>query len=282
MPAPILSLRLTLYGPGRAGRALLRSWLGEGGAVGEILGRNEDAAARTRRELGLPPASSESGPGALCDIFVLAVPDDAVSQVAASLPPLASRFVFHLSGALPASALAPLSRPGLSLGSLHPLRVFAGAPGETWRGAFVAVEGEAAAVETGLAMAEAVGARGRRLAASRKTLYHAGAQLAAGGTAAIIALASRAWASAGLDPDEARTELAYLAGSAAAAAAANPFAEAFTGAVARRDLATIRAHVDALASDPDVLEVYRALAVETLGRTAGRGREEEVRALLGC
>jgi len=282
MPPPILARRLSLYGPGRAGRALLRSWHAAGGALGQIGGRDAAALELVRRELDLPPSASGQDVDAPCDIFVLAVPDDAVAPVAASLNPVACRFAFHLSGALPAAALRPLSRPGVSLGSLHPLRVFSGAPGETWEGAFVAVEGETAAIETGLAAAQAVGARGRRLAASGKALYHAGAQLAAGGTTAVISLASRAWVEAGLDLEEARAELSLLAGSAAAAAAARPFSEAFTGAVARRDVATIRAHIEALKSDPDALAVYRALAAETLARTPGRGREEEVRTLLGC
>lgn len=282
MPAPILACRLSLYGPGRAGRALLRSWQKAGGAFGDVLGRDAAAVSRVLAELGLPSASGGRENGAPCDIFVLAVPDDAIAPVAESLHEVACRFAFHLSGALPAAALAPLARPGVSLGSLHPLRVFSGGTGETWAGAFVAVEGEPAAVEAGLAAAEAVGARGRRLAASGKALYHAGAQLAAGGTSAVISLASRVWSAAGLDLEEARTELSALSASAASAAAAKPFEEAFTGAVARRDVATIRAHVEALASDPDVLAVYRALAAETLARTPGRGREAEVRALLGC
>jgi predicted short-subunit dehydrogenase-like oxidoreductase (DUF2520 family) len=282
MPEPILACRLSLYGPGRAGRALLRSWRAAGGAIGDVLGRDPAAVSRVRVELGLPPASGAAALETADVLFVLAVPDDAIVPVAASLRAVPCRYAFHLSGALPAAALAPLSRPGVSLGSLHPLRVFSGGPGETWEGAFVAVEGEPAAVEAGLAAADALGARGRRLGASGKALYHAGAQLAAGGTAALISLASRAWSSAGLDREDARRELSALAGSAVAAAAAKPFDEAFTGAIARRDVATIRAHVEALASDPDVLAVYRALAAETLARTPGRGREAEVRALLGC
>jgi predicted short-subunit dehydrogenase-like oxidoreductase (DUF2520 family) len=282
MPPPILGRHLSLYGPGRAGRALLRSWKAAGGVIGQVFGRDADRLSRVRAELGLPSASGGSSVTTPEDLFVLSVPDDAVAPVAASLDAVACRFAFHLSGALPAAALAPLARPGVSLGSLHPLRVFSGGPGETWQGAFVAVEGEPAAVEAGLAAAEAIGARGRRLAASGKALYHAGAQLAAGGTAAVISLASRAWGAAGLDPEEARKELSVLAGSAASASGAKPFDEAFTGAVARRDVATIRAHVEALAFDPDVLAVYRALAAETLARTPGRGREGEIRALLGC
>jgi predicted short-subunit dehydrogenase-like oxidoreductase (DUF2520 family) len=282
MALAILSARLSLYGPGRAGRALLRSWRASGGALAEIAGRDAPAVSRLRVELGLPHSPAPRRLETPCDILVLAVPDDAVTSTAAWLAPVDCRFVFHLSGALPADAMAPLSRRGVSLGSLHPLRVFTGAPGETWRDAFVAVEGETAATETGLAVAAAIGARPRRLAAAEKVLYHSGAQLAAGGTTALISLGSRAWAAAGLDPEEARAELSALAASAAAAASQQSFAEAFSGAVARRDVATIRSHATALSFDARALAVYAALAAETLARTPGRGREEEIRALLGC
>ena len=142
-------------------------------------------------------------------------------------------------------------RGAVALGSLHPLRAFTGAAGENWRGAFVAIEGDPTAVEAGLAVAAAFGAHGHRLDAAGKPLYHAGAQLAAGGTAAVVSLATRAWAEAGLDPESARRELAGLSASAAGAVAAGPFAEAFTGAVARRDVGTVRAHLEALASQTD-------------------------------
>jgi len=62
--------------------------------------------------------------------------------------------------------------------------------------------------------------------------------------------------------------------------AARAFADAFTGAVARRDAGTVRSHVAALSAEPETLALYRALAEETLARTAGAGREEEIRAIL--
>jgi predicted short-subunit dehydrogenase-like oxidoreductase (DUF2520 family) len=264
----ILASRLTLCGPGRAGKALERSWIAAGGSPPQVLGR-----VRTR-----------AGQIAPCDILVLAVPDDAIRDAAAALAPRAeAKFAFHLSGALPASLLSPLARggAGAALGSLHPLRAFTGGAGETWNGAFVAVEGDSAAVAAGLEIAAALGAVGHRLDASGKALYHAGAQLAAGGTAAVVSMAARIWAEAGLDPELARESLAALSAGAAAAVSGLPFAQAISGAVARRDVGTIGAHVEALAGHADVLEVYARLAEETLARTPGRGREADIRALLG-
>ena len=216
-----------------------------------------------------------------CDVVVLAVPDDAIRPVAESLAEkLSCRYAFHLSGAVASEAISALRRSGAAVGSLHPVRPFTGAPAEDWRGAFVAVEGEDPAAAAGDRIAAAVGARAYRLASTDRGLYHASATLAAGGTAAIVSIAVRGWVAAGIPEDIARETLAGLASRATAAVAARPFSEAFTGAVARRDAGTVRGHVAALARHPEALALYRALAEETLRRTPGAGREEEIRKIL--
>lgn len=273
---------LVLVGPGRAGLALVRSWRSAGGDV-VVLARNAAAAERARTAIADPKVGARSLPEAgdlAGEVLVLAVPDDAITEVARALAPRSAfRFAFHVSGALPASALAPLS-PRTSLGSLHPLRAFGGVPGETWRDAFVAVEGEPGAVAAGADLCRRLGARPRPLAAPGKALYHSAATLAAGGVASLLSVASRVWAEAGLDEEEGRIELSRLAVSAAETASRLPFEEALTGPVARRDIDTIRRHRDALAGRPEIARLYRFLAAETLDRTAGRGREDEIAALL--
>jgi predicted short-subunit dehydrogenase-like oxidoreductase (DUF2520 family) len=189
---------------------------------------------------------------------------------------LPCRFAFHLSGALPASVLDPFGRRGAALGSLHPVRPFTGDPRENWEGALVTVEGEEAAVAIGARIVAAVGARPHRLEAAAKPLYHAAASLAAGGAVAVLSVAVRSWVRAGIPEEIAREALASLASLATAAAASRPFAEAFTGAVARRDTGTVRAHAASLAAHPDALLLYRALSEEILAQTPGRGKEEEI------
>jgi predicted short-subunit dehydrogenase-like oxidoreductase (DUF2520 family) len=275
---------LLLVGPGRAGRALLRSWTAAGGAA-LVLVRTAAAAERARASVAdpaVPVRSLEDGRELAGDLLVLAVPDDAIAGVASTLAARsACRFAFHLSGARPATALAPLS-PRASLASLHPLRAFGGVAGESWKEAFVAVEGDDAAVEAGVALCRRLGARPRRLDAAGKALYHCAATLAAGGVASLLSVASRVWAEAGLDEEEGRIELARLASTAAETASRLPFADALTGPVARRDVDTVRRHRDALAGEPEIARLYAYLAGETLRRTAGRGREEEISGLLAA
>ncbi len=276
----ILDRSLLLVGPGRAGTALARSWLAAGGKLTGVVARTARSARRAGRELETAGWTAARMP-ARCDLLVLAVPDDRIAEVARRLA-LRTRCkdAFHLSGALPASVLAPFARRGASIASLHPLRAFAGDPRDDWKGAFVALEGESRAVADGRRLAAALGATAHRIPSEAKPLYHAAATLAAGGTAALLSIAARAAVDAGLPAERARAGLARLASEAASAAASRPFSEAFTGPIARRDAETIRAHRAAALGRADFFELYGRLAREILEATAGRGREDEIRAIL--
>lgn len=279
---PVFDADLTLVGPGRAGRAFLRSWLEAGGRRPQVISRTPDTAGLATLP-GLPglPVRALDGPLDAADVLILAVADDAIASCAARLAGrLPCAFAFHLSGALPAEVLAPLRREGAAVASLHPLRPFTGAATETWHKAFVAVEGDAEACARGEAIARGFGAAPHRLDAGRKPLYHAAASLAAGGTVAVLSLAVRAAVSCGIPEDVARKALAGLASEASAAAARAPFALALTGAVARRDVGTVRAHVEALEPYPEILALYATLAVQILAATPGRGAEAQILSLL--
>jgi len=277
----VLESSVTLVGPGRVGKAFARSWLAAGGSTPEILARTAGAAQAGVEAIGggRPRALEDAGDAR--DFLILAVPDDAVPSVAAVLARrLRCSNAFHLSGALAAAEIAPLRASGAALASVHPARVFTGAAGETWRDAFVALEGETRAVAEAERIVEAVGARPHLVSAADKPLYHAAATLAAGGTVALISLATRAWVEAGIPEPDAREALAALSGQAAAAAAGRELEDAFTGPVARRDLGTLGAHAAVLASRPDLRRLYELLAAETLRATPGRGREGEIERLL--
>ncbi|MEP6801857.1 MAG: Rossmann-like and DUF2520 domain-containing protein [Acidobacteriota bacterium] len=274
---------LTLIGPGRAGRALARSWVRGGGALVAVIGRTLPSAQRGVEALQCGRAAVLEGGAFETEVVVLAVPDDLIGEVAsAAAGALTSRLAYHLSGALPADVLSPLSRTGASLGSFHPLRAFTGGPDDTLRGAFLAIEGEEEACRAALGFSEILGAEAHRLSPDAKPLYHAGATLAAGGVVSLIGLAARAWSLAGIPEEVSRPALAGLAGRSAAGAELRQFTEALTGPIARRDLSTVRSHCAALANHPDLLAMYRTLACETIARTPGAGREEELRALLAC
>ena len=276
----ILDSALVVVGPGRAGTALAGSWARAGGELLGVVGRTSASTERAAREIGTEGRSLETI-WDRCGILVIAVPDD---RIAATAEDLAARVqcpvAFHLSGALPAAILRPLTRGGASIGSLHPLRAFTGDPGDDWKGALVAVEGDARALEAGERLASALGAEAFRISPAGKPLYHAAATLAAGGTMALLSIAVRAAADAGVPEEKARVALAQLASESAAATARHPHREAFTGPIARRDTETVRAHRDASADRSDFFDLYARLAREILESTSGRGGEDAIRAIL--
>lgn len=281
MPADVLAHSLVLAGAGRAGAAFARSWKAAGGSIARVIGRDSARPLPTGLE-GTPRVSVQSS-GPACDVLVLAVPDDAIARIAAELAPrLSCGCAVHLSGALSSAVLQPFAERGAAVASVHPVRPFTGAPGEDWQGAFVAIEGDPEGASIGTRIATAVGARPHSIAPGAKPLYHASASLAAGGAAAVLAVAVRGWVDAGIPEDVAREALSALAVRAVDAVGRRTFAEAFTGAVARRDVGTVRAHAAALADRADALALYRALASEILERTPGRGRESEIRRILAA
>ena len=126
--------------------------------------------------------------------------------------------------------------------------------------------------ERAIAAAEALAASLRNDAGAdplrAKPAYHAGAAIAANYTIALVAVAERLATDAGIAPEVARRLYLPLIRGAAANLEAGP-AAALTGPVRRGDVATVAAHLAALA--PGDRELYRLLALEALrlAREAG-------------
>src|SRR5215210_8434405 len=105
------------------------------------------------------------------DVVLLCVPDRAVAEVAAAIPP--GPWVAHTSGACTLGALDPHERRF----SVHPLQTFTLERGpEQLDGAWAAVSGETdVARAAGLELARLLGLRAFELADEDRPLYHAGA-----------------------------------------------------------------------------------------------------------
>lgn len=198
------------------------------------------------------------------DVVILAVPDDAVTAVAADVAAThlvtETKVVLHLSGVLNREALSPLEGSGAALGSLHPLQTLSdpGTAPERLRGVVATVEGDQAAVKAASALARGMGMEPVPISADGKPRYHAAAVVASNFVVALAGVAQRLFVGAGLSEDAARKALAALmAGALDNLRAAGP-AAALTGPVARGDVETVRRHLEALRG-PDA-ELYRVLS----------------------
>jgi len=270
---------IALIGAGRLGSCLARALCQAGYRVRAIASRRADSAKRLAAEL--PAAVDCTAERAVEHAWVfLTVGDDALAELVWNLPFVPSQRVVHCSGALPLSVLAPARARGAQVGCLHPLQSFPErtSPASRFSGITIGVEGEGGLQAELTALCAALGARSLDLTGVDRARYHAAAVIASNYVVALSAAAARAFALAGLPPELARQALSPLTRGAADNVAQLPWAQALTGPLARGDIDTVRAHLEALAAEPSLRELYRALGSELLRLPLPLGPEQ--RALL--
>ena len=257
-----------IVGAGAVGLALGVALHRAGWPVGAVASR--DAARRDRfREL-VPTVRAFPEAEALLDdaeLVILAVPDDVVPSLAASLRLYAGQALIHTSGLLGAEVLLPAMAAGTQTGAFHPLVAFADLDRAlaALRGATIAIEGDDELGAHLADMAEAIGGVPVRLAPGSKAAYHAAAVLSAGGVVALLDTIREVAAVVGLDEAGALEIYLPLLEQTIANARSLGIAAALTGPATRGDAGTVTAHLAALgAGAPDAIAVYRALAERSI------------------
>jgi predicted short-subunit dehydrogenase-like oxidoreductase (DUF2520 family) len=263
-------MKIVLVGPGRAGTGLGIAMQRAGHDVVAVAGRDPGRTAAVARRLdALSVAIGEPLPAA--DLVVIAVRDDAIAEVAASLADAVDETggVVHLSGATSVASLDPITDRGIATGSFHPLQTLPSpeAGAERIDGAWVAITAVEPLRSRLHDLATSIGARPFDLDDDRKALYHAAASAAANFPVAALGVAHDLFASAGV-PFEAARPLVE-------AAVSNAFAHgpraALTGPIARGDRDTVAAQLEAVTADGQWPDAFRALAaaVADYAGTAG-------------
>ncbi|HSM01569.1 MAG TPA: DUF2520 domain-containing protein [Acidimicrobiia bacterium] len=258
---------LILVGPGRAGLALSLASVGAGHRVVGVLARDPEDAVAAAERIDASPLSWDRGlPRA--DLLVVAVRDDAITEVAQRLSDKAGALegAVHLSGLRPVAALAALEGP--PLGSFHPLQTLptpeAGAA--RLRDAWVAItSSDNAFADRLFAFAASLGAHPFELEDHAKPLYHAAAAAAANFTLAALALSRELFEAAGVDFTVAQPLIRAVVDNALDMGPV----EALTGPVARGDVGTVRAQMEAIRSAAPHLAGDFAAMVRATARVAG-------------
>ncbi|HXI13880.1 MAG TPA: DUF2520 domain-containing protein [Thermoanaerobaculia bacterium] len=251
-------MRLGIIGGGRAAWSFGVSWQRAGWSVSGV---NLRDGSRSRvPELLHAPTISRHELIELSDIIFIATSDRAVAGIASDLNrSAASKALFHASGSLTSQLFG--SHPvGFSL---HPLRALpeVGSP-TSLEDSFLLFEGTDEARVLAAEICHGLHARMGELTVERKRTYHAAAVIGSNYVAALLEIAARLMEDAGLDSESMRFHLAKLARSAIEVWEDGNGPSRFTGPAARGDDETVRAHVEALESRPEVAEIYRRLAEE--------------------
>ncbi len=213
-----------------------------------VIGRGRVGSAMAARleERGIPLDERDA------ELTLLCVPDAAIRAVSEGQSLGHGRWIAHVSGATPLSALAPHTRRF----SLHPLQTFTRSRGpEQLDGAWAAVTAETdEARDLGFELAGVLGLQPFELADDARPLYHAGAAIASNYLVTLYRVASELLAAAGAPPEALEPLMRRTV--------ENGFE--LTGPIERGDWETVEAHRAAIRSvRPDLEPLYDVLAEAT-------------------
>lgn len=266
---------LNLYGAGRLGQTLARRWHDNHTlSLGQVFTRSLASAQQACDFIGAGQACAPDCPLQAADIWLLACPDQALTgacQVLAASPAVRpGDLVLHCAGSQSSQLLAPLRARGCLIASVHPAHAFNPAQSlSSFAGSLCAAEGDAAALEQLKPLFEAIGGHWLELQTEHKARYHAATVMASNYLVTLLDQAQQLARSAGLSDPQARALLAPLARGALDNVLNNPAEAVLTGPVSRGDTATVLAHLQALAADKVIADLYHAQALATLA-LAGR------------
>jgi predicted short-subunit dehydrogenase-like oxidoreductase (DUF2520 family) len=283
------------YG-GRFDAGGMRGAVGESGAAGAgTAGDTAFDGAGERRaggdeaeELVVGYRALPAVPPPRTTVLILAVPDDALAEVAFDLtrgsaaPPGCA--ALHLSGALSTDVLAPLHAAGYAVGSMHPMMAVADPwlAGDRLLGAAFAITGEPAAVAAARRVAFALGGLPLVIAAAQRPLYHAAAVMASNYVVALTGAAVRLLGEAGVEGDDALRALIPLLRGTLDNIEQLGLPASLTGPIARGDADTVRLHLARLSPGDRVLYCGLGLELLRLARVAGLDEQhaDEIETLL--
>lgn len=218
------------------------------------LGSRFDAVREIRE---LQDVSSET--------IIIATQDDEIESVASLIADNVDpgTNVFHTSGSLSSTILAPLRSRGCPAGSIHPL-VSVSDPelgAARFKGSYFCIEGDPEAVSCAQAIVDDLGGMSFGVDTQKKALYHAAAVMACGHLVALLDSAIGLMMDCGLNNDLAKKVLLPLVSSTLVNVEKQTLAKALTGTFARADSQTFERHLTALSliGDDRVREIYLLL-----------------------
>jgi predicted short-subunit dehydrogenase-like oxidoreductase (DUF2520 family) len=257
---------VSIVGPGNLGNALALTLAAAGYPVEFIAVRPESAQDRTAKALAkrIRAKLVVLGKQTLgSDIVWLTVPDDSIADVGRALAASQDwkgKYVFHSSGALTSDELASLRKQGARIASVHPMMTFVRGRVPEMAGVSFALEGDAAAVRTARSIVKDLGANPFAIKKQNKVLYHVFGSFASPLVIALMASMEQVGKAAGVRQRDVRSIILPLLRRTWGNYLTRDAAFAFSGPLARGDVATIRKHLAELKDLPEVREVYLALA----------------------
>jgi predicted short-subunit dehydrogenase-like oxidoreductase (DUF2520 family) len=187
--------------------------------------------------------------------------------------------VIHTSGAHTIGLLQSARTAGAFRAVIHPLQSVPGMEQgiKNLPGSYFRIEADPEALETARGIVKALGGAELAMPAWRSdpqsaALYHAGAVVASNYFVALIDYGLQFYQALGADKQEALKAVLPLIKGTLGNIERMGTAAALTGPIARGDVETVKGHVEAMQERaPELLDLYRALAKQTIAVAAEKG-----------
>ncbi|THV41905.1 Rossmann-like and DUF2520 domain-containing protein [Glycomyces buryatensis] len=269
-PRPASRLAVGVVSAGRVGSVVGAALERAGHRVVAASAVSDASLERAARHLPAAEILSPHQVAAAADLLLIAVPDDAIAPLVASLPVRPGQIWAHTSGALGAAALAPARDAGALTIALAPVMTFTGRAEDLERLAGIswAITGEAESRYVGEALVLEMGGEPEHIDEADRARYHAALVYAANHLMTLVNDAADQLRAIGVN--EPQRLLAPLV-SASLDNALRHGDAGLTGPVSRGDAGTVAAHLGALAGT-GIEDTYRALARRTAERALDSGR----------
>jgi len=272
--------RISIIGAGNLATALAVSLRAAGYWIDQIVSRESAASKQRARKLAHKIGAS-AVPAVRAqiqsEVVWFCVPDGAIAGAAKSLVGAANwsgKVALHSSGALASDELAALRAQGAAVASAHPLMTFVRGARPSLAEVPFALEGDQKALRA--ARAIVLDLHGQPLTIRKnkgqKAAYHAWGMFASPLLTALLAAAERVAKAAGVSRRAARERMLPILGQTLANYARLGAPGAFSGPIARGDVATVEKHLKVLLGVPGAREVYVALARAALHDLPAKNR----------
>lgn len=282
-------MRIGFIGAGRVGKALGLWFCAHGLDVRGYYSRTAASAEAAAALCGAAAFQSLEALTAGCDVLFVTTPDGVIRQIDAAAAGLKgraaeSRVWLHVSGALPSTELALLSKAGCAVGSMHPLQSF-GDPTQSaarLNDSYFTIEGTQTARETMREILQHCGARFDEIETASKPLYHAGACVLSNYLVTLLDSGFTLLRAAGLSEDTLYDAAMPLIEGTLQNVRDRGAVDALTGPIARGDAETVGVHLAAMDGPlPAQAALYRSLGTATVemieGKKLSREKAEELK-----
>jgi predicted short-subunit dehydrogenase-like oxidoreductase (DUF2520 family) len=271
MPAKLSAKpRVAIVGAGNLASALAVALREAGYGIDQIVSRGQASSLQRARTLAREVKASAVAVARArirADVVWFCVPDGAIASAAASLTKAADwkgKVALHSSGALTSHELAVLQARGAAVASAHPLMTFVRGSRPSLAGVPFAIEGDLKGAQAVRAIVRDLRGHPFSIRKDQKEAYHAWGMFASPLLTALLAATERVAVGAGVSRKAAKKRMLPILKQTLANYSRFGAPGAFSGPLARGDVATVSKHLKILHGMSGVREVYVALARSAL------------------